>query len=151
MGIFNKVRFLFSLDLKTILLYSEAFFYLGWARVQISVPFSKVAPSLGTQMEETTNEQQSRKRSELIKVQDAIHLISQHTLWESKCLVKAIAASRMLEKRHIESTLYLGTARDESGKMIAHAWLRSGPYYVTGAEGMERFAVVGKFARYISE
>ena len=56
---------------------------------------------------------------------------------------------RMLEKRGIESTLYLGTARDESGKMIAHAWLRSGPYYITGSEGMERFTVVGKFAKRI--
>lgn len=83
-----------------------------------------------------------------MKVHDAIQLISQHTFWECKCLVRAIAALKMLERRQIESTLYLGTARDESGKMIAHAWLRSGPYYITGAEGMERFAVVGKFAKY---
>ena len=53
----------------------------------------------------------------------------------------------MLEKRGIESTLYLGTAKDESGELIAHAWLRSGPYFVTGAEGMEKFTVVGKFAK----
>ena len=46
---------------------------------------------------------------------------------------------KMLERRKIESTLYLGTAKDENGKMIAHAWLRSGPFYITGAEGMERF------------
>ena len=65
--------------------------------------------------------------------------MSKYTFWESQCLVKAIAAMKMLERRNIESTLYLGTARDESGKMIAHAWLRSGPFYITGAEGMEKF------------
>ena len=60
---------------------------------------------------------------------------------------KAIAAMKMLERRKIESTLYLGTAKDENGKMIAHAWLRSGPFYITGFEEMERFTVVGKFAK----
>ena len=54
---------------------------------------------------------------------------------------------KMLERRQIESTLYLGTAKDESGKLIAHAWLRSGPFYITGAEGMEKFTVVSKFAK----
>ncbi|MEC0228010.1 lasso peptide biosynthesis B2 protein [Paenibacillus alba] len=151
MGFFSKIKLLFSLELKTVLLYVEVLAYLGWARIQISVPFSKVAPTLGVKMEETPQEKQDRNRTELIRIQDAIQLISQHTPWESKCLVKAIAASKMLAKRRIASTLYLGTARDESGQMIAHAWLRSGPYYITGAEGMEKFAVIGKFAKYASE
>ena len=56
---------------------------------------------------------------------------------------------KMLERRKIESTLYLGTGKDEDGSFAAHAWLRSGPYYVTGANGMERYTVVGKFAKII--
>ena len=54
--------------------------------------------------------------------------MSKYTFWESQCLVKAIAGMKMLERRQIESTLYLGTAKDELGKLIAHAWLRSGPF-----------------------
>lgn len=146
----NKVRILFSLDAKTMLLFIEAYIYLGWARLLLLIPFSKVAPSLGAQMEETTNTMNQMNTATLSKVHDAIQIMSRHTFWESKCLVKAIAALKMLEKRRIESTLYLGTGRDESGKMVAHAWLRSGPYYITGADGMERYAVVGKFAKYIS-
>ena len=42
--------------------------------------------------------------------------MSRYTFWESQCLVKAIAAMKMLERRQIESTLYLGTAKDENGK-----------------------------------
>ena len=53
----------------------------------------------------------------------------------------------MLERRNIDSTLYLGTAKDYQGQFIAHAWLRSGPFYLTGAEEMGRFIVVGKFAK----
>ena len=40
--------------------------------------------------------------------------MSRYTFWESQCLVKAIAGMKMLERRHIESTLYLGTAKDET-------------------------------------
>lgn len=150
MGIVNKVRSFFSLDANTMLLFLEAYMYLGWARVLLFIPFSRVAPSLGTQMEETTNHQNLLNNVTLGRVHDAIQIMSRHTFWESKCLVRAIAALKMLEKRQIESTLYLGTGRDESGKMAAHAWLRSGPFYITGADGMERYAVVGKFAKYIS-
>ncbi|WP_312875644.1 lasso peptide biosynthesis B2 protein [Paenibacillus planticolens] len=146
----NKVRILFSLDARTVLLFIEAYMYLGWARFLLFIPFSKVAPSLGAQMEETTNAQTQMNTATLLRIHDAIQVMSRHTFWESKCLVKAIAALKMLERRQIESTLYLGTGRDESGKMVAHAWLRSGPYYITGADGMERYAVVGKFAKYIS-
>jgi hypothetical protein len=137
--------------MNTMLLLIEAFFYLGWARILILLPFSKVAPSLGTQMEETTDVQNDWNKTKLREVQEVIQNMGNHTFWESKCLVRAIAASKMLERRQIESTLYLGTARDESGKMIAHAWLRSGPFYITGAEGMERFSIIEKFAKYSSD
>jgi hypothetical protein len=150
MTLINKVRKLFTLDVRTMFIFLEAFFYLGWARILVRIPFSKVAPSLGIPMEETTKEHSNKTKAELRQVHDAIKIISTHTFWESKCLVRAIAALKMLERRQIESTLYLGTGRDDDGKMIAHAWLRSGPYYITGAEGMERFTVAGKFAKRIS-
>lgn len=139
------------LETSTMFLYLEAFFFMGWARMMIFVPFHKLAPSLGAHMEETTHDRlQDPLRRKLVHVQEAIHIMSPYTWWESKCLVKAIAAMKMLERRRISCTLYMGTARDESGKMIAHAWLRSGPYYITGADGMEKFTVVGTFAKHIS-
>ena len=74
----------------------------------------------------------NRIESYLSNISQAIHIMSRYTFWESQCLVKAIAAMKMLERRQIESTLYLGTAKDENGKLIAHAWLRSGPFYING-------------------
>ncbi|MCA0755400.1 lasso peptide biosynthesis B2 protein [Paenibacillus sp. N4] len=146
----KKVRTLFSLDRKTVLLLLEAFLLLGWARILISIPFSKVAPGLGAPMEETGTEHPSGvRKAVLMNVHDAIQTMSRHTFWESKCLVRAIAAAKMLERRRFESTLYLGTAKDESGRMIAHAWLRSGSFYITGAAGMERYTIAGKFAKYV--
>ncbi|WP_338789129.1 lasso peptide biosynthesis B2 protein [Metabacillus sp. FJAT-53654] len=137
------------MDLKTKILLVESFFYLGLGRYLKSIPFSKVAPTLGQHMEETTFDPSDSNKKVLSSVSQAIHIMSRYTFWESQCLVKAFAAMKMLEKRQIESTLYLGTARDESGELLAHAWLRSGPYYITGSEGMEKFTVVGKFAKKI--
>jgi hypothetical protein len=144
-----KMKIFLLLDLPTKLLYIEAFILLGWARILKNISFSKVAPRLGQKMCETTFEKNDSNTKIIKHIAGAIDIMSRYTLWESKCLVRAIAAMKMLEKRNIESTLYLGTAKDEHGKMIAHAWLRSGPYYLTGFEGMGKFTVVGKFAKKI--
>jgi hypothetical protein len=149
MSIVRRVKALFTLDKGIILLLAEALIYLGWARILLFLPFSKVAPSLGIPMQETSNTQILTNRLVLQNISDAIGIMSNHTFWDSKCLVRAIAGMKMLTRRKIESTLYLGTSKDDSAKMIAHAWLRSGSFYVTGKEGMERFTVVGKFAKRI--
>jgi hypothetical protein len=149
MNMVKKIRVLISLDIKTMLLLTEALIYLGWARILKRMPFSKVAPLLGHHMDETSFSYSEANRMVLRHVGEAVHIMSRHTFWESQCLVRAIAAMKMLERRRIESTLYLGTAKDEAGKMIAHAWLRSGPFYITGGEEMKRFTVVGKFSKTI--
>ncbi|WP_338449854.1 lasso peptide biosynthesis B2 protein [Niallia oryzisoli] len=151
MKVLKKMNTFFALDKKTKSMLIEAFFYLAWARILKAVPFSKVAPTLGVFMNETPINVNESNRVVVRKISEAIHIMSRYTFWESQCLVKAIAAMKMLERRQIESTLYLGTAKDEQGKLIAHAWLRSGPFYITGAEVMERFTVVSKFAKRIGK
>ncbi len=150
MNILKKVRTFLRLTMKTKLLLIEAYFHLGRGRYLKSIPFSKVAPSLGEEMKETSLSSLTSNKEEVARISKAIHLMSRYTFWESQCLVKAIAGMKMLEKRNIESTLYLGTAKDEKGELIAHAWLRSGTYYVSGAEVMERFTVVAKFAKEVN-
>ncbi|CAH0305409.1 hypothetical protein SRABI80_04373 [Peribacillus frigoritolerans] len=147
MNITKKARNFLRLNFKTKLLLIEAFLHLGRARYLKSISFSKVAPSLGEQMKETSYTSNSSDKEVLASISRAIHIMSRYTFWESQCLVKAMAGMKMLEKRKIDSTLYLGTAKDENGELIAHAWLRSGPFYITGAEVMDRFTVVSKFAK----
>lgn len=125
----------------------EAFICLAWARLLKLLPFAKIAPSLGSYMEETEASHEARHHQTIRDVAQAIHTMSRYTLWESQCLVQAIAAQNMLTRRGIASTLYLGTAKGEQGQLTAHAWLRSGDVYVTGAQGMHRFVVVSKFAK----
>jgi hypothetical protein len=151
MGFVRKVRILLALDKKTIKLIIEAYILLGWARIQKLRSFSKVSSFLGEKLSETTFSHNEVEHKMAKKISESIHLISKYTFWESQCLVKALTAMKMLERRNIESTLYLGTSKDESGKLIAHAWLRTGPYIVTGFEGMKNFTVVGTFAKRLSE
>ncbi|MDP4083161.1 MAG: lasso peptide biosynthesis B2 protein [Bacillota bacterium] len=143
----KKVKNFIFLDSSQKVLLLEAYYYLALARFMKARPFTKLAPILGKNMEETSTKVNFADREMLWRISDAILIMSGYTFWESKCLVKAIAGMKMLKRRKIESTLYLGTAKDDDGKLIAHAWLRSGPFYITGKEEMKRFTVVGKFAQ----
>jgi hypothetical protein len=145
--IFKKLLYFFILDTRTKFLIIEALIYLGFARILIIIPFNKVSNFLGEQMEETSENNNPENERILKNIKHSISIVSKYTLWKSTCMVRAIAGMKMLERRRIESTIYLGISRDENGKMIAHAWLRSGQFYITGAEEMARFNVVGKFAK----
>ncbi|MBO0958862.1 lasso peptide biosynthesis B2 protein [Neobacillus sp. MM2021_6] len=147
MTVLKRLKIFMLLDMKIKLLLVEAFLLLGWARILKGISFSKVAPSLGEHMKETTFDMDEGNRKLIRNVSQAVNIMSRYTIWESMCLVKAIAAMKMLEKRKIESTIYFGTSKDENGKLIAHAWLRSGPLFITGAEVMDQFVVVSKFAK----
>ena len=104
---------------------------------------------LGTPMKETPMFLDQVDETLIAAISSAVNRMSRHTLWESKCFVTAVACMKMLERRGIDSTLYMGTSKDQSGKMIAHAWLRSGPHYLTGVEAMEQFTVVGIFGKTV--
>ncbi|KMY51874.1 lasso peptide biosynthesis B2 protein [Peribacillus loiseleuriae] len=150
MKMLRKVLSFYHVNGQTKWMLIEAYLYLAWARYLKRLAFSKVAPSLGEQMVETPFIKNELNKEILQSVSDAIHMMSRYTFWESECFVKAIAGMKMLEKRKIESTLYLGTSKDETG-LIAHAWLRSGTFYISGSEGMSKFTVVAKFAKEMND
>ena len=125
----------------------EALLCLGWARMLKAMPFPRIAPTLGRPMQETPFAHHAVDELRAREISQAVRTMSRHTLWQSHCLVQAIAAQRMLARRRIACTLYLGTARDRQGRMVAHAWLRSGTCYVTGAEERKLFTAVAVFGK----
>jgi hypothetical protein len=62
-----------------------------------------------------------------------------------KCLTKAIVAKYMLNKRGIRTTLYIGLAKNDQKKLIAHAWLKWGNNIITGRRGIENFKAISQF------
>lgn len=68
------------------------------------------------------------------KISMVVNKTLEITPWESKCLVRAVTAKKMMKKRGYETTLYLGVGKDEEG-INAHAWLRYGEVYLMGGDG----------------
>lgn len=120
------------------LLYSAKF------RLQIlKVHPKKLQKHWGMEGKESATEETKEHYRYAVRVAYAVDRICERTTWESKCLVRALTAQKLLKRKHIASTLYLGCGT-ENGKMVAHAWLRVGDMYVTGGDGTG-YAVVSKF------
>ncbi|KMK75024.1 lasso peptide biosynthesis B2 protein [Alkalihalobacillus pseudalcaliphilus] len=146
----SKLKHFIALERSMKLLLIEAYYYLGWARMKKLIPFQKLVKTMEMRIGETTVHVNVEQKGICRDISWAIHIMSSYTFWESECLVKALAAMKMLERRQIESTLYLATGKDEKGSLVAHAWLRSGSFYISGAEGKDQFTVIAKFSKEIS-
>jgi len=128
------------------LLLTEAYLSLGLSRfILLTIKFKKIAPRLGRHMRKASDEASESQIYKARKVGWAVGVMSRHTFWESKCLVQAMAAKLMLNRRKLKSTLYLGMAKDENGNLIAHAWINSCGLTLTGGRNMDEFTVVSVF------
>lgn len=143
----KRINTFLKMDTRDKLILIEAFILSGIVRAIIFfIPFNRIKKYIGTYNSESPEETESSCYEMIKKVAWAVALVSNYTPWESKCLVQALTAQKMLKKRHIYSTLYLGVAREGENKLNAHAWLRSGRVLVTGGYGWSRFKVVAKFS-----
>lgn len=68
---------------------------------------------------------ESRKSEEIELIRNAIQRAGRVSPWRNKCLVSSLAGRCMLRRRKISSQLSLGVAKNQQGKTIAHAWLKS--------------------------
>lgn len=122
----------------------KAYFYSAYYRIIIKfVPMNKIEKIMGVRGEESSVEETDENIRYARLVSFHVNRVTEHTPWESKCFVRALTAQRLLKKKKIQSTLYMGVKIDD-GKMVAHAWLRCGLTYVTGGNGVE-YSMVAKF------
>ena len=139
-------NFIFKTDRRRLTV--KAVLYAAVARFRISFfPGGRLHRYFGEKNAETGIEiPDSEQRRDISFVARRVARVAQRVPWESKCLVQAMVAQRLLRDYGINSTLYLGVRRDEdnNSKMVAHAWVRSGPYSVCGGNG-DGYAVVAKF------
>lgn len=125
----------------------EAGILLVIARLAVwFVPFRRVAARLGEEMAESPADLSEEQRETALLIGWAVRTLGRRLPWMSQCLVQAVAATWMLQRRRIPSTLYFGLAKDPEAGLKAHAWVRSGAKILTGAKGHEEFRVVATFA-----
>ena len=127
------------------------------------IPFRKLKTYIGELNKESTFNISQEEYNIARKIGWAIEKVSDHTPWESKCFVRALTAQYLLKHKKIDSTIYLGVAKEDNllknkntqeiscdkaseSKMIAHSWIRCGELYVTGGNGAG-FAIVAKFKK----
>ncbi len=151
MDLLRRIILFLKLDINEKLIFLEAIYLLGWARIRKAGKFSSLALSLGEHMRVTKENvpENTAVVIELKKISEVLKVASKYTIWQSVCFEQAVAAMKMLERRNIESTIYFGTGRDEKGNFVAHAWLRSGPFIITGGEVKDQFTIVSTYAKFI--
>jgi hypothetical protein len=68
-------------------------------------------------------------------IRDAVARANRVSPWRNRCLVSSLAGRCMLRSRRIQSQISLGVAKGSDGKMVAHAWLRSGEIEIVERRG----------------
>ncbi|MEY2881547.1 MAG: hypothetical protein RLZZ15_3927 [Verrucomicrobiota bacterium] len=124
----------FRRDWRERALFCEALAELVRAKVLVhTVPFRWIAPGFGRQKNETAPTIPSADRKIAVDVSWAVQAAARHVRLGFVCLPQAMAAQRMLRRRGLASTLYLGVALEaEKASLQAHAWLRAGDKVLTG-------------------
>lgn len=145
----NAARRLLALPPGERLLVLEALFFVTVARLALfSVPFKRIVRFLGQEVPPGSSADTSVPASAANEVRllgAAIDRVSRHTPWETACLAQAAAGKFMLRRRGLPSRLYLGTRRDEQGRLQAHAWLETGGQFIVGGAGSHTFTPLGSF------
>lgn len=138
----SLVNFIFDNKFKVETLLS--YFYSAFFRMLILLVKPKyLQKHWGEEGKESGLEESREIYKYVASISRIVNRICNKTSWESKCLVRALTAQKLLRRKGIHSTLYLGCGLKD-GKMVAHAWLRVGQMYVTGGDGSE-YSVVDKF------
>lgn len=132
-------------------LLAEALLAAAGAKLRLwTMPFAQIAPRLGTKGAETLRgEEAAAEREVARRVSWAVQAVGRYLPERVVCLPQAMAAQRMLARRGVATTLYLGVKQDaaKAGGMGAHAWLRAGNFLVTGKAARPGHVVVGMFAQ----
>ena len=144
--LFRKIKTFFKIENQDKLAFIKAFIYMGYFRAFILfIPFNKLRKRMGKIKVESPDEVEQTDYIKAKRMASIINIVAPKTPWESKCLVQALTAQKMLKKQGVSTTLYLGVKK-ENNQMVAHAWTRCGNYFVTGGSNRHGYAVVAKFA-----
>jgi len=136
-------------------LFAEAWFFLAVSRILIFfVPFKKLLPILGRQLNNTEAEKAASKPGTspvfLKMIQISILRAASRSPWRTKCFEQALAARMMLKKRKMESVIYFGLNKNlfnaQKEESAAHAWIVCSGFTITGGRNNKMFTIVGRFA-----
>lgn len=138
MMVFSGLRRLTNFELKLL---PEALFHLFFFRIQVSFqPSKQYLPRNAGQSGFLSEEKKSQSNS----VAKIINGLSVRVPWSATCLVKVLAADKMLKKRGIPHTIHFGVKKSPAGEMEAHAWLSVNNRVVIGGENLVDYKEINR-------
>jgi len=141
------VQRFFKLNRAERLLFIQAYFLIIiYSLYIVFTPKRIVFKSLGLKGVESSFDNINGTTDEISQIEKSIRRAVNFLPWTTKCFARAITAKRILQRKQIPSTIYLGVAKEGGNKMIAHAWLRCGNIIVTGKEEMKKFTPIIYFS-----
>jgi hypothetical protein len=120
------------LNNKDRILILKTFFFLAGIRLGLRLmPLTTIRRFIGRSVRISSGELRHNTQ-ELDKAIWAIESVGNHILGDGPCLTQALAAQYVLTRFNKPSELCIGIAKDERGKLVAHAWVESDGIIVIG-------------------
>lgn len=141
------IKKLILLPVDQKLLFLEAIYYAIFFRIiSKCTPFKYWQKILGKTRKEIIANFDETQRPVVQMVFRAMRRSSVYLPIKENCLVDAFVVKKMLSKRNIRCTLYLGITKKDGSALKAHAWLKCGNEIITGHKGVQQFKVVNWYS-----
>lgn len=112
----------------------------GWlALARLRLALSSFKALAAKRLAENVGAEPEADQQLLEQVSTAIAIAANNVPWRSDCFPQALAASMLLQRQGIRSTIHFGVAREDDDQLQGHAWLMSGEFVVTGGSELHRF------------
>lgn len=122
-------------------------FLLFAALIKTCIPLRKYGPWLGEHCADAIVPPVKVDHERILPIVLAVNRAVRFSPVKSKCLVQALCSCIMLRAHKLPSDFYLGVDKNESRDVIAHAWVKSGQYFIAGQLGHRRYTVISVFSR----
>ena len=137
----NPLRKFFRLRRSEQWLLLKAALLLGAIRIGLRLfPFQRLKQLLDSASKSHAANQFSADR-----IAWAVTAASRYVLGDKPCLTQALAAQLLLKQQGYPACLRIGVAREDGGKLQAHAWVESEDRVVVGGGELSRYTPLPAF------
>ena len=134
MKILKHIHKFFEITGRERVMMLEAFYWLVIYTFLIYVmPFRWWQESIGRKMQPLQEKPLTREQLwQIREVRRAVFRANKVLFGLAKCFALSLTLKKMLQKRGMDSTLYLGVKKNGHESLLAHAWLKCGDITVYG-------------------
>ena len=134
MKILKHIHKFFEITGREQVMMLEAFYWLVIYTFLIYVmPFRWWQESIGQKMQPLQEKPLTREQLwQIREVRRAVFRANKVLFGLAKCFALSLTLKKMLQKRGMDSTLYLGVKKNGHESLLAHAWLKCGDITVYG-------------------